>query len=167
MSDEPEREAQLRQLAVDAQLAREAATQALFEGRELAARLKEVEHRLATDPMLAQRAIDRMFEITERMKWLEGRLAASENRVRDMQASTSWRITGPLRWIVALLRGELRARPQPRETAASPQAPAAMQPAPTHAPAPLTSHTLTASAQRARDVIVHVTKDEATAKKDD
>jgi SAM-dependent methyltransferase len=155
----------LRQLKVDAHLAREAATKSLFESRELAVRVQEVERRINTGPMLAEHAIDRMFQAIERMEHLEGRLQA-------MQASTSWRVTRPLRWagerrlemrqsgLVAMLRGmvgdALRAVGLRKR----------IETAPVHVPAPPPAVPLTAAAERVQDVMLHAARDEAPPGKD-
>jgi hypothetical protein len=141
----------LRQFVVDARLAREAATKVLFETRELAARLKEVERTTSTAPLLAEKAVDRMFQLEEQLRAMEGRF-------RAMQASTSWRVTQPLRWVgekVKAIRREgvaafMRSAP-----------PAADLPVPVTPPV-----VLTAGAERVRDVMVHAARDEVPPGKD-
>ena len=140
----------LRQFAVDAQLAREAATKALFETRELAARLKEVQRSTSAAPLLAEKAVDRMFQLEEQLRAMEGRF-------RAMQASTSWRITQPLRWVGEKLKtmrrgGVYFVRRAP---------PAVDFPALATPPVPLT-----AGAERVRDVMLHAARDEAPPDKD-
>jgi O-antigen chain-terminating methyltransferase len=155
-------ETRLRELESTLELAREAATQFGARRREMIARMQAIERTFEAAPKLESHAIDRMFQL--------------QDRIRAMEASTSWRITSPLRWAGAKrlqlaysasqmllrfprLRLAVRAlartlRLVPRRPPGVPE-PAASASTPASAPAPaLDPASMSAGARRVRELLV-------------
>jgi uncharacterized lipoprotein YmbA len=72
-----------------------------------AAQEQALAERLAREALAVQLA-EREGALREQREWAQRLQALAEERLRqstDLQASTSWRITRPLRWLGAKLRG--------------------------------------------------------------